>query len=331
MLHNMSFFSNYIYIIDEFEEELIMNYYEEIKDLIEKKEVKDGVRRLSYNSDKLKTYYEIGKLLVEAQGGEERAKYGNSLIKKWSLKLVEQYGSGYNISNLKRMRQFYTIIQKGAPLEHQLNISWTNWKYLLPIKNENERNYYINQCILNNLSKRELAKLIKEKAYDRLSYADKNNIKIINSKNEASYSLKDMLLDPIKIKSLGNENISEKVLKKYILDELRDFFLQLGSGFLYAGSEYKLDYYGKHFYVDILLFNINLNCYIPVELKLNSTNYKDVSQVQLYRKIIDNTIKKKYHIKSIGLIISKKNDNFIFEYVNDEGVYLISYDLEKVI
>lgn len=327
----MSFFSNYIYIIDEFEEELIINYYEEIKDLIEKKEVKDGVRRLSYNSDKLKTYYEIGKLLVEAQGGEERAKYGNSLIKKWSLKLVEQYGSGYNISNLKRMRQFYTIIQKGAPLEHQLNISWTNWKYLLPIKNENERNYYINQCILNNLSKRELTKLIKEKAYDRLSYADKNNIKIINSKNEASYSLKDMLLDPIIIKSPGNENISEKVLKKYILDELRDFFLQLGSGFLYAGSEYKLDYYGKHFYVDILLFNINLNCYIPVELKLNSTNYKDVSQVQLYRKIIDNTIKKKYHNKSIGLIISKKNDNFIFEYVNDEGVYLISYDLEKVI
>lgn len=228
------------------------------------------------------------------------------------------------------MRQFYTIIQKGAPLEHQLNISWTNWKYLLPIKNENERNYYINQCILNNLSKRELTKLIKENAYDRLSYADKNNIKIINFKNEASYSLKDMLLDPIIIKSPGNENISEKVLKKYILDELRDFFLQLGSGFLYAGSEYKLDYYGKHFYVDILLFNINLNCYIPVELKLNSTNYKDVSQVQLYRKIIDNTIKKKYHNKSIGLIISKKNDNFIFEYVNDEGVYLISYDLEKV-
>ena len=224
----MSFFSNYIYIIDEFEEELIMNYYEEIKDLIEKKEVKDGVRRLSYNSDKLKTYYEIGKLLVEAQGGEERAKYGNSLIKKWSLKLVEQYGRGYNISNLKRMRQFYTIIQKGAPLEHQLNISWTNWKYLLPIKNENERNYYINQCILNNLSKRELAKLIKEKAYDRLSYADKNNIKIINSKNEASYSLKDMLLDPIIIKSPGNENISEKVLKKYILDVFPLFSLFLG-------------------------------------------------------------------------------------------------------
>ncbi len=305
-----------------------MNYYEEIKDLIEKKEVKDGVRRLSYNSDKLKTYYEIGKLLVEAQGGEKKTRYGDMLIKKWSKKLMKDYGKGYSITNLKNMRKFY-IIQKGQPLVDRL--TWTNWTLLFPIKNENERNYYINQCILNNLSKRELAKLIKEKAYDRLSYADKNNIKIINFKNEASYSLKDMLLDPIIIKLPKNENISEKILKKYILDELRDFFLQLGSGFLYAGSEYKLDYYGKHFYVDILLFNINLNCYIPVELKLNSTNYKDVSQVQLYRKIIDNTVKKKYHNKSIGLIISKKNDNFIFEYVNDEGVYLISYDLEKVI
>lgn len=308
-----------------------MNYFEEIKELIENKEVKDGVRRLSENNDKLKTYYEIGKLLVEAQGGEERAKYGDGLIKKWSLKLVEQYGSGYNISNLKRMRQFYMVIRKGAPLEHQLSISWTNWKYLLPIKNENERNYYINQCILNNLSKRELTKLIKEKAYDRLSYTDKNNIKVISSKEEINYSLKDMILDPIIIKSPKDKHISERILKKYILNELRDFFLQLGSGFLYAGSEYKLTYYGKNFYVDILLFNINLNCYIPVELKLNSTNYKDISQIQLYRKIIDSTLKKKHHNKSIGLIISKRNDNFIFSYVNDDGVYLISYDLEKVI
>ena len=140
-----------------------------------------------------------------------------------------------------------------------------------------------------------------------------------------------MILDPIIIKSPKDKHISEKILKKYILNELRDFFLQLGSGFLYAGSEYKLTYYGKNFYIDILLFNINLNCYIPVELKLNNTNYKDISQIQLYRKIIDSTLKKKHHNKSIGLIISKRNDNFIFSYVNDDGVYLISYDLEKVI
>lgn len=251
-----------------------MNYFEEIKELIENKEVKDGVIRLSENNDKLKTYYEISKLLVEAQGGENKTKYGDMLIKKLSSKLMKDYGKGYSTTNLKNMRKFY-IIQKSQPVVDQL--TWTNWTLLLPIKNENERNYYINQCISNNLSKRKLTKLIKEKAYDRLSYNDKNNIKVIISKEEINYSLKDMILDPIIIKSPKDKHISEKILKKYILNELRDFFLQLGSGFLYAGSEYKLTYYGKNFYVDILLFNINLNCYIPVELKLNSTNYKDIS------------------------------------------------------
>lgn len=180
------------------------------------------------------------------------------------------------------------------------------------------------------MSKRELIKLIKEKAFDRLYYADKNNIKLIDTNKELDYSLKDMLLDPIIIKALNNKNLSEKMLKKYILEELRDFFLQLGTGFLYAGSEYKLTYLDKPFYVDMMLFNTNLNCYIPVELKLNNTNYKDISQIQLYRKIVDKTLKMKYHNKTIGLIISKNNDNFIMQYVNDYGIYLISYKLNNM-
>ncbi len=304
-----------------------MNYYLEIKNVIENKEINEGVRRLQTNKDTLNAYYEIGKLLVEAQGGENKTKYGDMLIKKWSIKLMKQYGKGYSTTNLKRMRQFY-IIQKGAPAVDQL--TWTHWTILIPIKNENERNYYINQCILNNLSKRELIKLIKEKAFDRLSYADKNNIKLIDTNKELDYSLKDMLLDPIIIKAPNNKNLSEKMLKKYILEELRDFFLQLGTGFLYAGSEYKLTYLGKTFYADMLLFNTKLNCYMPVELKLNSTNYKDISQIQLYRKIVDKTIKMKHHNKTIGLIISKKNDKFIMEYVNDDGIYMISYEISNL-
>jgi len=306
-----------------------MNYYKEISELIEKKYVKDNVRRLQSNNDTLKTYYEIGKLLVQAQGGETRAKYGNGLIKEWSEKLVQKYGKGYDISNLKRMRQFYILLQKSGPLGHQFNLSWTHWRYLLPIKNENERNYYINQCILNNLSKNELINLIKKKSFDRLSYVDKNNIKIINIEKENSYSIKDMLLDPIIINIDNKNRLSEKVLRNYILDELRNFFLQLGTGFLYAGSEYKIKYMNKNFYMDMLLFNVNLNCYIVVELKLKNTNYKDISQIKLYRKLVDENIKKNFHDKTIGLIISKKNDNFIFEYVNDEGIFLISYEVNE--
>ena len=220
------------------------------------------------------------------------------------------------------MRQFY-IIQKGAPVVDQL--TRTHWTILLPIKNKNERNYYINQCILNNLSKRELIKLIKEKAFDRLSYADKENIKLIDNKDEP----KDMLLDPIIIKAPNKEKLSEKMLRKYITEELRDIFLQLGSGFLYAGSEYKISYLDKNFYIDMLLFNTNLNCYIPVELKLNKTNYKDISQIKLYMNLVDKTLKKKHHNKTIGLIISKENDKFILQYVNDEGIYMVSYEIDE--
>ncbi len=308
-----------------------MDYYNKIKGVIEKKEVNEGVRILQSNKDTLNAYYEIGRLLVEAQGGEKRAKYGNELIKNWSIKLVEQYGKGYDYTNLTRMRNLYLVFEKLGPAGQLFSISWTHWRYLLPIKNENERNYYINQCILNNLSKRELIKLIKEKAFDRLSYADKENIKLIDNKDEPNYSLKDMLLDPIIIKVPNKEKLSEKMLKKYIIEELRDFFLQLGSGFLYAGSEYKISYLDKNFYIDMLLFNTNLNCYIPVELKLNKTNYKDVSQIKLYMNLVDKTLKKKYHNKTIGLIISKENDKFILQYVNDEGIYLITYELNKLI
>ena len=308
-----------------------MDYYNKIKEVIAKKEINEGVRILQSNKDTLNAYYEIGRLLVEAQGGEKRAKYGNELIKNWSIKLVEQYGKGYDYTNLTRMRNLYLVFEKLGPAGQLFSISWTHWKYLLPIKNENERNYYINQCILNNLSKRELIKLIKEKAFDRLSYADKENVKLIDNKNEPNYNLKDMLLDPIIIKAPNKEKLSEKMLKKYIIEELRDIFLQLGAEFLYAGSEYKISYLDKNFYIDMLLFNTNLNCYIPVELKLKKTNYKDISQIKLYMNLVDKTLKKKHHNKTIGLIISKENDKFILQYVNDEGIYLITYELNELI
>ena len=310
-----------------------MNYYNEISNIIEKNQINEGVRKLQSNREKLKSYYNIGKLLVEAQGGEERARSGDGLIKKWSLKLVEKYGKGYDYTNLSRMRMLYITFQKLGPEGQLFNLSWTHWKYLLPIKNENERNYYINQCILNNLSKNELIKLMKSKAFDRLSYTDKNNVKLIdiNENKENNYNIKDMQLNPIIINAKDKNNLSEKLLKKYLLEELREFFLQLGTGFLYAGSEYKISFMDKNFYIDMLLFNTNLNCYIVVELKLKSTNYKDISQIQLYRNLIDTKLKKKYHNKTIGLIISKKNDKFILEYVNDDGIYLISYEVNELI
>ena len=305
-----------------------MNYYKEIKNLIEEKEVNDKVRYLESNKETIKTYYEIGRLLIKAQGGEEKAKYGDGLIKKWSEKLTKEYGNGYKIANLKNMRKFYIMFRKSYTACSQSNLSWSHYKYLLKFDNENERNYYINRSIQNNLSVRGLINEIKTKSFDRLSYADKKNIKLITDK-ETSLDIKDMIHDPILINIDSKEKMSEKVLKKYILKELEHFFLELGTGFSFVGSEYKLSYDNKNYYVDLLLFNYKLNRFIVCELKLNSVNARDIGQTLNYIKIIDKTLKEKNHKNTIGIIVSKRNDKFILEYVSDLSLMLTTYELKN--
>ena len=305
-----------------------MNYYKEIKNLIEEKEVNDKVRYLESNKETIKTYYEIGRLLTNAQGGEEKAKYGDGLIKKWSEKLTKEYGNNYSYRNLNYMRKFYTYFKKVNTVCSQSNLSWSHYKYLLKFDNENERNYYINRCILNNLSVRGLINEIKTKSFDRLSYADKKNIKLITDK-ETSLDIKDMARDPILINIDSKEKMSEKVLKKYILKELEHFFLELGTGFTFALSEYKLSYDNKNYYVDLLLFNYKLNRFIVCELKLNSVNARDIGQTLNYIKIIDKTLKEKNHKNTIGIIVSKRNNKFILEYVSDLSLMLTTYKLEN--
>lgn len=134
-----------------------MNYFDEIKSIIEEKEVNEKVRYIESNKETVKTYFEIGRLLIEAQGGEKRAKYGDKLIKEWSKKLVEQYGKGYSQKNLKRMRKFYSYFKDKKRSTLLTQLSWSHWNYVLSFDNENERNYYINRCIENNLSVRGLS------------------------------------------------------------------------------------------------------------------------------------------------------------------------------
>ncbi len=317
-----------IRIIGDLRKEKFMNYYKEIKNLIEEKEVNDKVRYLESNKETIKTYYEIGRLLIKAQGGEEKAKYGDGLIKKWSSELSREYGKGYNLTNLKNMRQLYLIIKKSRTPCDQLTLTWSHWRYLLPLKNENERNYYINRCIQNNLSVRGLINEIKTKSFDRLSYADKKHIKLITDK-ETSLDIKDMIHDPILINIDDNEKISEKVLKKYILKELEHFFLELGTGFTFVGSEYKLSYDNKNYYVDLLLFNIELNRYIVCELKLGEIKPGDIAQTKVYMMLTDKFLKRRFHNETIGIIITRKNGKLALEYVSDPNIFITTYRLSN--
>lgn len=226
-----------------------MNYLSDIKKLIEKDIILKKNHRFIENNSILNTYFEIGRLIVIAQGGEARAKYGNDLINVWSKELTNLYGKGYDASNLRRMRQLFLMFKKCGAVPHIL--SWTNLSIILPIKNESKRNYYINLCIKQNLSSRKLKEKIKNNEYERLEF--KKDIKLIN--NNTQITIKDMIKDPIYIKMNKNpDKLSEKALKDFILEKIEEFLLELGYGFAFIGSEYKL---GRH-KCDLFFLILNL-------------------------------------------------------------------------
>ena len=262
--------------------------------------------------------------MTEAQNGSKRAKYGESLIKNWPQKLSKLYGTNYSYTNLKYMRQFYLSF----PISHSLRdqLTWTHYRILLSIKNESERNYYTNQVVLNNLSTRELEEVIKSKAYDRLSYADKENIKLIDSNNSTSLTIEDMIKDPILIKINKHVNkLDEKALHKYIIAMLENKFLELGMGFTLAGHEYKIKEDNHTFKIDLLFFNVELNAYIVVELKIREALPKDIGQLEFYTHLIDKHLKKNNHNKTIGLLIVKKKDKYVIEYTTNKDIFVTTY------
>ncbi len=303
-----------------------MNYFKNIEELIVENEARKKAIALKDNSNTLLTYWNIGKLIVEAQGGEKRAKYGDNLISEWGKKLSQKYGKNYGVRTLQRMRQLFLLFPKASTLWTKLN--WSHYKLILPIKNENERNYYINLVILNNLSVRELQREIKNKSFDRLSYADKEHIEIISDTNNTSLSIKDMIKDPIILKADKNiDKIDELAIHKYIISLLEDKFLELGTGFTLAGHEYKIHIDNKTYKIDLLFFNYKLNAFIVVEVKTRKIKHTDIGQLKFYVNYVEDNIKDINHNKTIGLLIVKENDKYIIKYTTSNDILVTTYAL----
>ena len=294
-----------------------MNYYNEIKQELVNNEIYKKVKDYSKNKKDLETYYKVGKLIVEAQGGEVRAKYGDNLIKDYSKRLTKELGKGYSTRNLKLMRKFY-LFQKGHPVVAQL--TWSHYTILLSIKEESKRNYYINECIKNNLSKRKLIEKIKLNEYERLNLKTKEKL-ITQEENK----IEDFIKNPIIIKNKGYEIISEKVLKQLILEDIDNFLKELGRGFCYIENEYKIKIGDRYNYIDLFLYNIEFNCYVVIELKITELKKEHIGQIQTYMNYIDKNVKTINQDKTIGIIICKKDNHFIMEYCSDDKIFVSNY------
>ena len=299
------------------------NYYDEIKNELINNEVYKRVKDYSKNRNELSTYYNVGKILIEAQGGEDRAKYGDGLIKEYFARLKEELGKGYTFTALSRMRQFYLLSEKIAPMAQQL--SWSHYCELLPLKDTNEINYYIKITTDQCLSKRQLREKIKNKEYQRLD--DNTKLKLINKEE---MSIGDTIKNPIIIKNklgIDKENISEKILQKLIIEDIPSFLKELGEGYSFIENEYKIRIGNTYNYIDLLLFNIKYNCYVVVELKVTKVKKEHIGQVEVYMNYIDKYVKGISNNKTIGIIVARRDNHYYIEYSSDKRIYTRDYEI----
>ena len=205
-------------------------------------------------------------------------------------------------------------------------MSWTIIRTILPIKDENKRNYYINLCITNNLSKRELEREIKNNSYERLEHKpDKIDI-IVPSKVQ---SITDNFMNPILLKLKDKEVKNELDLEKLIYSQLSYVFLQLGNGFAWIANQYKASDGNNNYFIDMLLYNYKYNCFVVVEIKCRKLKKEDKGQVEFYMKLVDEYVKEPSNNPTIGIIITKEQDKFVANFVRSEKLIPLTYELLK--
>lgn len=221
------------------------------------------------------------------------------------------------------MKQFYNIFKDEKVSTLSTQLTWSHYTELLPIKDRNKLLYYLNLCINNNIDIRSLRLRMKSNEYERLPNETKNKLM-----SESRIELEDLIPNPIIIKAKNNVDVvTENILHKLILEDIESFMKELGNSFSFIGSEYKIKIGERYNYVDILLFNFKYNCFVVVELKVTEFKSEYISQVQKYMNYIDKNVKELNHNKTIGILICKKENNFIVEYCSDEKIIVRKYEL----
>lgn len=293
-----------------------MDYYQEIKTKIIDDEVYGQIKNYSKERHKVITYFEIGKLLYEAG-----SIYGEDIIGKYSEKLMIEVGKKYNRRTLYRMKQFYIMFREGKVSTLSTQLSWSHYTELLSIKNESELYYYLTISIKQHIDVRGLREKIKNKEYERLD----ENTKLKLMKQE-KVQVNDFVKNPILIHQYNpHESVSEKLLQKLIMEDIVYFLNELGDSFCFVSNEYKIKLGNHYNYIDLLLYNIQFHCYVVIELKVTELKKEHIGQIQVYMNYIDHHLKTIQQDKTIGIIICKRNNQFIMEYCSDKRILTKEY------
>ena len=272
------------------------------------------------NNEIVDLHWNIGKMIVEKQDGNSRAKYGDLLIEEISKRLTEQFGKGFSIQNLRRMRQFYMCFPIRSTISSELSIS--HYYELIRIKEKSKRDFYMKECINSNWDVKELQRQRTTLLYERIANSkDKSKLLELSMKGHNIYENKDIIKDPFVLEFLDikeNTNYLESDLEKNILEHLKEFLLELGKGFTFVGNQVRITIDTEHFYPDLVFYNRILNCFVIIDLKIGKVTHKDVGQMQMYVNYYDREIKQETESKTIGILLSTDKNETVVKYTLPE-------------
>lgn len=309
---------------------LSQNLIHEIKSLIAK--AKEGAIR-SVDHHRTVMYWHIGeRIFNEEQQGKDRADYGNYLIKYLSEQLQPEYGSGFSYRQLHRYRQFYRMFPIVSTLRTQL--SWSHYKLLLSIDNEDKREYYIAETVKNNWSVRQMERQINSQLFERLLLSnDKESILAVARNEVIPTNPNEIIKDPLVLEFLGLKRESayyEKDFEQAIITNLQDFLLELGNGFSFIARQKRIHLDGDEFFIDLIFYNRLLQCFVLFEIKTHKLTHEDLGQLQMYVNYYDRVEKVAHEKPTIGVLLCADKNDAVVKYSlpeNNNSILASQYQL----
>jgi predicted nuclease of restriction endonuclease-like (RecB) superfamily len=275
------------------------NLYNELRTLIA-----SSRQRLAgaVNAELTRLYWTVGQRLATEVLGGERAQYGSQLMARLGQQLTTEFGRGFEAKNLRRMVQFVQAFpepENVASLMRQL--SWTHFLQLIPVKTEQARTFYAQQCAEQRWSVRELRQQIERKAFERTEIASAQAPALSAVEGEAPALV---FKDPYFLDFLGlRQGHDEADLEGAILRQLEAFILELGRGFAFVERQKRMVIDGEDFYLDLLFFHRRLRRLVAIELKLGRFKAAHKGQMELYLAWLNQHERQPSEEPPIGLIL----------------------------
>ena len=322
------------------------DFFDDIYKLLEdaRKNVKKAV-----NLAMVYSYFEVGRKIVEEeQNGENRAQYGQYIVKELSEYLTQNFGKGFSVTNLKQMRHFYCVYsqdQIGQTLSDQFRnlptastgrkffLSWSHYLKLMRIENVDERHFYEIEAVKNNWSLSELNRQFDSALYERLALSkDKDKILQLSKEGQLIETSSDIIKDPYVLEFLGLEEksgYSENDLETHLIDNLQKFLLELGAGYTFVARQKRFTFNEEHFRVDLVFYNRLMRCFVLFDLKIGTLKHQDLGQMQMYVNYYDRYEKQEDENSTIGVLLCQDKDDSLVELTlpEDANIFASKYQL----